>query len=153
MANKKQSGDDNAPLNFEITPQVSSLKVNRERDQRVQWTTTASMVLSILLLISVLINVYQSISFGGSDYYAQDIRTSELTELTPLPPEERLNNPKIGKPPAFTEEMLAQMDAKERERTEYLNSLYRPEVLAARMQEMNGSAQAPVAAPVAQPAN
>jgi hypothetical protein len=137
MAKKLEKDTPVVSTRFEIIPEISTRKINRERDQRVQWTTSFGMILSILLATSVIANVYQMMSFGGFFFYAQDIRTGELTVLEPVGPENRLTNAVLGKAPLYTDEILAQMDAQEKEKAIFLNGLYRPEVMAARMQTIN----------------
>jgi hypothetical protein len=137
MAKKPEKDTPAVSTRFEIIPEISTRKINRERDQRVQWTTSFGMILSILLAISVIGNVYQMMSFGGFLFYGQDIRTGELTVLEPLPAESHIANATVGKPPLYTDEILAQMDAQEKEKAIFLNGLYRPEVMAARVQAIN----------------
>lgn len=155
MAKKTEETSDGG--NFEIIRKPSAVKLNRERDRRVQWTTTASMALSICLLVSVCANVYQAISTGGNNYYAQDIRTADLTELTPLTDDQKISGAKMGKFPLYTDEFLARMDAEANESRTFLNSLYDKDRLAAALQALNESVAAnqtaaAASAPVGNPA-
>lgn len=146
--NLKEStnGTNDLPKTFYLVRLPSMLKVNRERDNRIQSSSLISLILSVLILGSVCLNVYQSISHGQILYLAQDIRTASLTELTPLPPEQRLSNPKVGKMPAFTDEFLAEQDTQAKNRQQFLNSLYNPEEMQKQLRIIDGGAAGKMAA-------
>lgn len=127
---QEKDENDSVPPRFEIIRRLTTTKINRERDNRVQWTTTASMVLSFALLASVIINVYQSISIGGLVFYAQDIRTGELTSPNSVPLDKIAPGAKVGPAPMYTEAFLDRIDKQTVERRSWLNSLYKQEPLA-----------------------
>ena len=109
MAKKKDDfPDGDLPRRFEIIPQVSVLKINRERDRRVQSATSVSTFLSVALLISVGFMVYQAVRPVNYLYVAQDIRTAAFTELKPLTDAEKLKQAKMAKRPGYNEQVDVQ---------------------------------------------
>lgn len=139
---KKSSSDEigkkkEVSLRTEIIRRPTTTKTNREFDNRIQWAAKMSMFITGAIFLSVAGNVYQSITHGGYVFYAQDIRTGMLTAPLAIPPDQIKPGTKVGPAPAFTEAIIARIDKATSEREKWLDSLNRPEILAARIAQLD----------------
>ena len=122
---------------YEIIRRPTTTKTNRERDNRIQLAGLASMLICMALVVSVCLNVYQSITFGGLVFYAQDIRTGELSDPVPVPRNEILAQTKIGPAPFFSETQLAQFDKDRKEKNAWLDGLFDDSIMSSQIAGIN----------------
>lgn len=95
------------------------------------------MYICMALVVSVCVNVYQSINSGGFVFYAQDIRTGELGEPVPVPRNEIPVQTEIGPAPFFSETKLAQFDKERKERSDWLNGLFDDSIMSSQIAAVN----------------